>query len=97
MLVSAVHSYLLLTPRTASFGALATRNLTAVSAGIFILLLRLWIKARARHSSSALRVPKSRYDEFAVLFGRFVSDAAECIEEYSSGSFVGLSGFRKAL
>ena len=34
-------------------------------------------------------------DEFAILFGGFVGDGAERIEEYSSCSFVGLSGFSK--
>ena len=40
-------------------------------------------------------LPKSRHDEFAVLFGGFVGDGAERIEEYSSSSFVGLGGFGK--
>ena len=50
------------------------------------LLLSLWIKARARLPLLFYEFPKSRDDEFAVLFGRFVSDVTECIEEYSSCS-----------
>jgi hypothetical protein len=59
------------------------------------LLLRLWIKARARLPLLLYEFPKSRDDEFAVLFGRFVGDVAERIEKYSRGPFVGLGGFSK--
>ena len=45
------------------------------------------------------RVPpqlaKTGQDKFTVLFDRFVSEGAKRIEEYSSGSFVGLGGFGK--
>jgi hypothetical protein len=59
------------------------------------LLLRLGIKACARLPLLLYELPKSRYDEFAILFGRFVSDVTECIEEYCGCSFVGLGSFSK--
>ena len=59
------------------------------------LLLRLGIKPGARLPLLLYEFPKSRDDEFAVLFGRFVGDVAECIEKYSRGPFVGLGGFSK--
>ena len=37
-------------------------------------------------------LPKSRHDEFAVLFGGLVGDGAERIEEYAGGLFIGLRG-----
>jgi hypothetical protein len=40
-------------------------------------------------------LPKARHDEFAVLFGSFVGDAAERIQEYAGGLFIGLRGFGK--
>jgi SNF2 family DNA or RNA helicase len=40
-------------------------------------------------------LPKSRHDEFAVLFGGFVGDGAERIKEYAGGLFIGLRGCGK--
>ena len=37
-------------------------------------------------------VAKARQDEFAVLFGIFVCDGAERLEEYASGLLIGLRG-----
>ena len=59
------------------------------------LLLRLGIEARARLPLLFYELSKSRHDEFAVLFGLFVRDGAERIEEYAGGSFIGLRGFGK--
>jgi hypothetical protein len=55
------------------------------------LLLRLRIEADASLPLLLYELAKTGQDEFAVLFHRFVGDVAECIEEYSSGSFVGYS------
>src|SRR5271166_1875499 len=63
--------------------------------GNFDLLLRLWIEARAGLPLLLHQLAKAWQDKFAVLFGGFVSDGAERIKEYASGSFVGLSGFGK--
>ena len=59
------------------------------------LLLRLWIKARARLPLLLYEFAKTGQDKFAVLFNLFVGDVAERIEKYSSGPFVGLGGFGK--
>src|SRR5260370_21003053 len=59
------------------------------------LLLRLWIEARARLPLLLHQLAKTGQDKFAVLFGGFVGERAERIEECSSGSFVGLGGFAK--
>jgi hypothetical protein len=56
------------------------------------LLLRLWIEARACFPLLLHQLAKTRQDKFAVLFGRFVGEVAERIEEYASGSFVCLGG-----
>ena len=56
------------------------------------LLLRLRIEADASLPFLLYELAKSGQDEFAVLFDRFVGEVAERIEEYSSGSFVGLGG-----
>jgi hypothetical protein len=42
----------------------------------------------AKFSSSAATFPRD--EEFAVIFGRFVSDGTERIKKYTRGSFVGL-------
>jgi len=55
-------------------------------------LLSLRIKARARLPLLLYELAKTGQDKFAVLFDRFVREGAERIEEYSSGSFVGLGG-----
>ena len=63
--------------------------------GNFDLLLRLWIEARARLPLLLHELAKTGQDKFAVLFNLFVSERAERIQKYSSGSFVGLRGFGK--
>ena len=54
--------------------------------------LRLRIKARARLPLLLHQLAKTGQNEFAVLFDLFVREVAERIEEYSSGSFVGIRG-----
>src|SRR6266481_6185967 len=56
------------------------------------LLLRLGIEARTCFPLLLYQLAKTGQDEFAVLFDRFVGEVAKRIEEYSSGSFVGVSG-----
>jgi hypothetical protein len=63
--------------------------------GSFDLLLRLWIKTRARFPLLFYELPKSRHDEFTVLFGGFVGDGAERIKEYTGVLFIGLRGCGK--
>jgi len=60
------------------------------------LLLRLGIKARARFSLLLHQLAKAGQNEFAGLFGRFVSESTERIEEYSSGLLIGLGCFSKS-
>jgi hypothetical protein len=55
-------------------------------------LLCLGINPGARFPLLLHKLAKTGQDKFAVFFDRFVSEVAECIEEYSSGSFVGLGG-----
>src|SRR4029077_11827084 len=57
--------------------------------GNFDLLLRLWIEPGASFPLLFYELPKSRHDEFAVLFGGFVGDVAERIKEYAGGLFIG--------
>ena len=60
--------------------------------GNFDLLLRLWIEPGASFPLLFYELPKSRHDEFAVLFGGLVGDGAKRIEEYAGGLFIGLRG-----
>ena len=60
------------------------------------LLLRFGIKTRARLPLLFDQLAKAGQNEFAVLFDRFVSEGAKRIEEYSSGSFVGLGCFSES-
>ncbi len=59
------------------------------------LLLRLGIEARASFPFLLHQLAETGQNEFAVLFGIFVCERAERIEEYSSGSFVGLRSSRQ--
>ena len=52
------------------------------------LLLRLWVKARARLSLLLHQFAKTGQDKFASLFNLFVSERSKSIQEYSRGSFV---------
>ena len=56
------------------------------------LLLRLGIKACTCFPLLLYELAKTGQDKFAVLFNLFVGERAERLEEYSSGSFVGLGG-----
>jgi hypothetical protein len=56
------------------------------------LLLRFGIDAGASFPLLLYQLAKTRQDEFPVLLDRFVGEVAERIKEYSSGSFVGLTG-----
>jgi len=73
-----------------SFATLATRNLSAVLAGI---LLRLGIKTRARLPLLFHQLAKAGQNEFAVLFDLFVREAAERFQEYPGGFLAGLGCF----
>ena len=84
-----------LTPKIPFFAPLATRNFDDGLGWNLDLLLRLWIKARARLPLLLYEFAKTGQDKFAVLFNLFVGDVAERIQEYSSRSFVGLGGFGK--
>jgi hypothetical protein len=54
------------------------------------LLLRFRIEADASLPFLLYELAKAGQDEFAVLFDLFVREIAQRIEEYSSGSFVGI-------
>ena len=58
-------------------------------------LLCLGIEASTCFPLLLYELPKSRHDEFAVLFGGFVGDGAERIKEYAGGLFIGLRGCGK--
>ena len=60
------------------------------------LLLRFGVEARARLPFLLHQLAEAGQDEFAVLFGRFVSESTERIEEYSSGLLIGLGCFSKS-
>jgi hypothetical protein len=57
------------------------------------LLLRLGIETHASLPFLLNELAEAGQDEFTVLFDGFVGEGAECVEEESSGSLVGLSGF----
>jgi hypothetical protein len=59
------------------------------------LLLGLGIEARARFRLLLYELAKAGQDEFAGLFDLFVCEHAKSIQEYSSGSFVGLRSSRQ--
>jgi hypothetical protein len=59
------------------------------------LLLCLRIEASTCFPLLLYKLPEAGQDEFAVLFDLLVCELAERIEEYSSGSFVGLRGSRQ--
>ena len=59
------------------------------------LLLCPWVEAGASLPLLLHQLAKPRQDEFTGLFNLFICECAERIEEYSRGSFVGLSGSSK--
>jgi hypothetical protein len=61
----------------------------------FDLLLRLWIKTRARFPLLLHQLAETGQDKFSFLFDLFIGERAKSIQEYSRGSFVGLGGFGK--
>jgi hypothetical protein len=83
------------TPKTPSFAALATRNLTTVLAGILIFCCVFGLKPVRAFLFCFTSFAKTGQNKFAVLFSLFVGERAERIEKYSSGPFVGLGGFSK--
>ena len=95
MFVSAIHSYLLLYPQNRVLCGLGNTKFDDGLGWNLDLLLRLWIKARARLPLLLHQLTKTGQDKFAVLFNLFVGERAECIEKYSSDPFVGLGGFSK--
>jgi len=84
------------TPRTASFAALATREFNDGLGGNLYLLLRLGIEAHACFPLLLHQLAKNGQDEFTVLLHLFVCKSTERIEEYFSGSFVGLGRSRES-
>ena len=58
-------------------------------------LLGLGIEASTCFPLLLYELPKSRHDEFAVLFGIFVGDGTERIKEYAGCLFISLRGFGK--
>src|SRR5260370_110083 len=67
-------------PRTASFAALATRNLTTVLAGILIFCCVFGLKPVRAFLFCFTSLPKPGNDEFAALFSLFVCEVAERLE-----------------
>jgi hypothetical protein len=67
------------TPKTASFAALATRNLTTVLAGILIFCCVFGLKPVRAFLFLLHQLTKTGQDKFAGLFGVFVGERAECI------------------
>src|ERR1700682_837940 len=89
---SSLPASLLLYPKNRVFCRLGDAKFDDGLGWNFDFLLRLWIKADARFPLLLYELAKTGQNKFAVLFDRFVREVAECIEEYSSGSFVGLGG-----
>src|SRR5258707_14428885 len=89
---SSVSARLLLYPKNRIFCRLGDAKFNDGFGWNLDLLLRLRIKARARFSLLLYELAKTGQDKFAVLFNRFVREVAECIDEYSSDSFVGFGG-----
>jgi hypothetical protein len=83
------------TPKTPSFAALATRNLTTVLAGILIFCCVFGLKPVRAFLFLLHQLAKSGQDKFAVLLNLFIGKRAKSFQEHSRGSFVGLGGFGK--
>ena len=83
------------TPKTPSFAALATRNLTTVLAGILIFCCVFGLKPARAFLFCFTSLPKPGKTKVAVLFDLFVGKRAKSFQEHSRGSFVGLGGFGK--
>ena len=82
------------TPKTPSFAALATRNLTTVLAGILIFCCVFGLKPVRAFLFCFTSLPKPGKTN-SPFFLISVGERAECIEKYSSDPFVGLGGFSK--
>ena len=87
---TAAESGLLLYPQNRVFYGLGDSEFDDGLGWNLDLLLRLGIEAHASLPLLLYELAKAGQDEFAVLFDRFVGDAAERIEEYAGDSFVGL-------
>jgi hypothetical protein len=59
------------------------------------LLLRLWIKPRARLPLLFHQFAKTGHDKFAALFGSFIGDGAERIKKHTGRFSICLRGFGK--
>ena len=84
-----------LTPKTPSFAAFATRNLTTVLAGILMFCCVFGLKPVRAFLFCFTSLPKPGKTNSPFLFNLFVGERTERIQEYSSRSFVGLGGFGK--
>ncbi len=73
----------------------ASRNFSTVLAGILIFCFVEGLIPVRAFLFCFTSFPKSRHDEFAVLFCGFVGDVAERIKEYAGGLFIGLRGCGK--
>jgi hypothetical protein len=85
-------SGLFLCPKNRVLCRLADSEFDDGLGGDLDLLLRLWIEAYPPLPLLLCELTKAGHDEFAVLFNLFGCERAERLEEYSSGSFVGLGG-----
>ena len=92
---TAAESGLLLCPQNRVFYGLGDSEFDDGLGWNLDLLLRLGIEARASLPFLLYELAKAGQDEFAVLFNLFVCERAERLQEYSSGSFVGLGGSRE--
>jgi hypothetical protein len=79
-------------PRIESFAALATRNLTTVLAGILIFCCVLGLKPVRAFLFCFTSLPKPGRTNSPLFLISLLCECAERLEEYSSGSFVGLGG-----
>ena len=89
---SSVSARILLYPRNRVFCRLSDSEFDDGFGWNLNFLLRLWIEARTRFPLLLHQFAKTGQNESAVLFDLFVREVAERIEEYSGGSFVGISG-----
>src|SRR5258705_13625437 len=89
---SSVSARLLLYPKNRVFCRLGDSEFNDGLGWDLDFLPRRRIKARARLPLLLHQLSKTGQYKFTVLFDLFVREVGECIEEYSSGSLVGLGG-----
>jgi hypothetical protein len=92
---TAAESGLLLYPKNAVLSRLGDSEFEDGLGWDLDFLLGLGIEASTCFPLLLYELPKSRHDEFAVLFGIFVGDGTERIKEYAGGLFIGLRGCGK--